>query len=111
MTNLPKGFPFSKATFPYVRKAESIVKAMAHYRRIAILELLSKKPGQSVSGIADTLGMDMQNASQHLQKMTASGLIYKNEDGNFVHLYLTPLGEFARAFSDNLIRNIRDGKV
>jgi ArsR family transcriptional regulator len=51
-----------------------IMKTLAHPRRLQILHRLSKGP-TSVAILADALGMNQPNASQHLAVMRAAGVV------------------------------------
>lgn len=73
-----------------VRRLERIVKGFANHRRLAILVLLDAEPELSVDEIAGRLKMGYLNASDHIRKMAAAGLLLKRSDGRSVRHRLTP---------------------
>jgi len=84
------------------RKIERIIKGVANHRRIHILDLLKKEPELSVDDIAKKLNIGYMNASDHVRKMTISGLVIKRSDGNSVRHKLTPLAESILVFCKKL---------
>lgn len=63
-------------------KAE-VFKALGHPVRIRILELL-REGEQSVSGLSETLGIEMSTASQHLAILRGRGLVSGRKEGTTV---------------------------
>ena len=86
------------------RKMQQIIRGFSHANRIQIIELIYIRPNLSVNDIADNLNMDFRNASQHLQKMASSGLVFKHNEGNEVLHSLTALGMKIRVF----LRKLKD---
>ena len=84
------------------RKIERIIKGFANHRRIQILDVLKKEPELSVDDIAKKLNIGYMNASDHVRKMTISGLVIKRSDGNSVRHKLTPLAESILVFCKKL---------
>jgi len=68
---------------------ETIVKGIAHHRRLWILDLLHKKPELSVEEISKAIKTNFNNTSSHIQRLTIAGLLMKRHDGNFVRHKLT----------------------
>jgi len=69
-----------------IKHAEKIVKGFANHYRIAILQLLEKKPELSVGEIADELGANMKTISEHTRRLSSAGLVMKRyEEHNVRH--------------------------
>ena len=75
------------------RKMETTTKILADHRRLEMLELLSKKPELSVAEVAKTLKLNFGNTSDHINKLTAAGLVMKRHDSQFVRHKLTTRGQ------------------
>ena len=56
--------------------------------RVNILRALADKPGR-ITAIANEIGINNQECSRHMTRMTGDGLIRKSEDGSY---HLTPYG-------------------
>jgi predicted transcriptional regulator len=56
--------------------------------RVNILQALANKPGR-ITAIANEVGINNQECSRHMTRMTGDGLIRKSEDGSY---HLTPYG-------------------
>jgi DNA-binding transcriptional ArsR family regulator len=74
------------------KQLERIAKGSANHRRIQILDLLEKTPELSVSEISIAVKSDIKNVSEHVRKLTLSGLIIKRNQGNNIRHKLTPRG-------------------
>ena len=74
-------------------KLEKIMKGAANKWRIAVLELLDKKPGLPLWGIAEVLNMNMKTASEHVRRLSLAGLVAKRYKGSSVRHALTGLGK------------------
>lgn len=61
----------------------AVAKAVAHPRRLALLEQLAQGE-RSVEVLADRTRMSIANASQHLQHMRRAGLLAARREGKFV---------------------------
>ena len=85
------------------RNLERIVKGFANRHRLAILELLLKKPERSVEEIADTLKLEYNNASDHIRKLAIAGLLLKRYQSIEVRHRLTERGEAVLAFCRSLV--------
>jgi len=70
-------------------KLERLIKGFANRRRLAILELLKRKPELSVDEIAEELKLGYMNASDHIRKLAIAGLVLKRNVGNNVRHKLT----------------------
>ena len=81
----------------YQERAE-ILKAVAHYKRILILTLISEKPDLSIINICDKLNEDIKNVSFHVAKLSSAGLLTKRKSGNFVNLAITGRGKTILTF-------------
>lgn len=68
-------------------KAE-IFQALANPTRIAIVELLRDEGEASVGRIADALGIEQANASQHLAVLRNRYVVLARKQGNVVHYRL-----------------------
>ncbi|MEX0832272.1 MAG: metalloregulator ArsR/SmtB family transcription factor [Actinomycetota bacterium] len=69
----------------------SIAKSLGSGRRVEILDLLANGE-RSVEGVAEGLGLSVANASQHLQKLRAAGLVESRREGTSI-LYRLASGE------------------
>ena len=68
----------------------AIAKALAHEHRLEILEALAQGE-RSVEALARRVGLEVANASQHLQQMRRAGLVEARRKGKFVY-YIVPDG-------------------
>jgi DNA-binding transcriptional ArsR family regulator len=84
------------------RKAERIVKGFSNHKRVEILELLNETPELSVFEISDKLGMNFKTLSEHLRKMTISGLVLKRSDGVSIRHCLSERGKKVLKFLKDL---------
>ncbi|HEY4475334.1 MAG TPA: winged helix-turn-helix domain-containing protein [Candidatus Paceibacterota bacterium] len=80
------------------RKLEKIVKGFANHRRIQILDLLGKKPGLSVFEISEELNVNFKTISEHLRRLTFSGLVVKSNRGAEVEHIISGLGRLILKF-------------
>ena len=60
-----------------------VAKALGHEHRIELIEQLAQGP-RGVEALAARVGMNMANASQHLQQLRRSGLVDARRDGKRV---------------------------
>ena len=74
------------------RKLERVVKGFANHRRIEILMLLGKEPELSVTEIAESLHINLKTASEHIRRLTISGLVLKRNQGSAVRHVPTVVG-------------------
>lgn len=65
-----------------------VAKAAAHPHRLALLEQLAQGE-RNVDTLADTVGLAIANASQHLQSMRRAGLVAARREGKFSFYRLT----------------------
>ena len=84
------------------RRLERIIKGFASHRRLQILDLLSHQPELSVLDISERLKMGYENASDHVRKMAAAGLLLKRNEGPAVRHKLTPRAESILVFCKRL---------
>ncbi len=75
------------------KQLERIVRGFSNHRRIQILELLNKKPELSVAEIADELKINLKTASEHIRRLSITGLVLKRNDFSFVRHKLTNNGK------------------
>ena len=80
------------------KKIEKMVKGFANHRRIQILELLDKSPSLSVENISESLNVGFFTISDHIRKLSDTGLIEKNYKGRFVLHTLTKRGKYILSF-------------
>lgn len=80
------------------KKIEKIVKGFANHRRIQILQLLSKSKNLSVDQISQNLMVDFYTISDHLRKLSDTGIIEKRYKGRFVLHNLTKRGKLILSF-------------
>lgn len=69
------------------------MKGAANKWRIAVLELLDKKPGLPLWSIAEVLNMNTKTASEHVRRLSLAGLVAKRYKGSSVRHVLTGLGK------------------
>jgi len=62
--------------------------------RVNILQALAEKPGR-ITSIAKDVGINNQECSRHMNRMTGDGLIGKSEDGSY---HITPYGRAVLRF-------------
>lgn len=74
------------------KKLERVVKGFDNHRRIEILRLLEKEPELSVTEIARSLNINLKTASEHIRRLTISGLVLKRNDANAVRHTPSPVG-------------------
>jgi DNA-binding MarR family transcriptional regulator len=70
--------------------------ALGHEGRAAILAHLRARPGDHLRGVARALGLTPQNASHHLRKLEACGLVAGAAEGGMRCYYPAGLGRPAR---------------
>ena len=80
------------------RKLEKIIKGVANHRRIQILELLNRKPNLSVSQISTELKANFKTISEHIRRLTQSGLLIKKNMGPAVEHTVSKLGSHILKF-------------
>ena len=74
-------------------KQEKVFKGVANHRRLEILDLLFHEPNLSLDDIVKNLRINYQTGSEHVQRLTRAGLVYKQKQGNEMLHRLSPLGE------------------
>jgi DNA-binding transcriptional ArsR family regulator len=74
------------------RHLERIIKGASNHRRIQIMDLLSAYPELSVSEIATRLKINLKTASEHIRRLTISGLVLKRNQAQSVRHKLTDRG-------------------
>lgn len=65
------------------------LKALAEPSRLQIVDLLRSGP-QTVSEVAEHLGIELQNASHHLRVLLHAELVVSRRDGRFTHYSINP---------------------
>lgn len=65
------------------------LKALAEPSRLQIVDLLRAGP-QTVSEVADHLGIELQNASHHLRVLLHADLVVSRREGRFTHYSINP---------------------
>jgi len=84
------------------KRLEKIIKGFGNHNRLRILELLKEKPNLSVVEISEKLRIGYINTSDHIRKMTISGLLTKHSNGPSVLHKLTSRGETILVFCKRL---------
>lgn len=64
-----------------------IGKALGNGRRLELVELLAQGE-RSVEALADTAGLTVANASQHLQHLRQAGLVTSRKEGQHVYYHI-----------------------
>jgi len=76
-----------------IKHVERVVKGFANHHRIAILQLLERKPELSVGEIADKLDANLKTISEHTRRLTAAGLVLKRYDVHSVRHKISNRGK------------------
>lgn len=63
-------------------------KAMAHPQRLALLERLVSGPG-TVTELAESVGLDVPNASRHLAQLKQAGVVDAKREGQTISYRLS----------------------
>ena len=63
---------------------------LSNPKRLGILKVLGEK-GKTVGEIASQVGIELQNASQHLRIMKAHGIVLARRDGQSVNYKLATI--------------------
>ena len=71
-----------------MEKTHDLFFELSNEYRVSILQALAEKPGR-ITAIANEIGINNQECSRHMNRMTGDGLIRKSEDGSY---HLTPYG-------------------
>jgi len=69
-----------KATSPSTRRRASVIKAMGHPSRLAMLQSLADGE-RCVCDLQRVVGSDMSTVSKHLSTMKAAGLVDDRKEG------------------------------
>ncbi len=75
------------------KQLERYFKGAANHTRIAILQIVEKKEGITVYGIAEELSGNFKTISQHTKSLVNSGLLNKTYRGREVAHSLSPYGK------------------
>jgi DNA-binding transcriptional ArsR family regulator len=67
------------------KENEKILKALANRRRIAIIKILKKGKLLSVSAIAEEIKLSFRATSRHLNILTASDILDRDQQGLTVY--------------------------
>lgn len=86
------------------RQLEQIFRGVSNHKRIAILRLLSEKPGLPVTEIARRVRCHYQTCSEHVRRLHRAGLIHKRQPTNAQTHELSPRGTVVLAFLGELSR-------
>ncbi len=84
------------------RALERIVRSFGNHRRIEMLDLLSKNPELNLTDIASSFKINIQTASEHVRKLTISGLVMKKSQGRNIRHKLTKRGSNVLTFLQSL---------
>ena len=94
----------------------AVAQALGHAHRLELLELLAQGE-RSVDSLAETAGLTVGNASQHLQRLRRAGLLASRREGKHVFYQLADeaivglLAALRRVAERNIaeVRNVVDG--
>lgn len=75
------------------RKTEKLVKGFSNHRRIQIMELLMESSDLSLIDIAERLKINIKTASEHVRRLSISGIVLKKNRGVSVLHKLSPRGK------------------
>ena len=84
------------------KRLEKIVRGFSNHRRIEILELLAAYPELCLGEISEKLQIEIRTASEHLRRLTASGLVLKRYAGRKVRHGLTERSHCILKFLETL---------
>jgi rhodanese-related sulfurtransferase/DNA-binding transcriptional ArsR family regulator len=89
-----------------------VAKALGHGRRLEVLELLAQGE-RSVEALAETAGLSIANASQHLRLMRQAGLLASRRDGKHIYYRLSEPSVLEmlaalRKVAENNLSEVRD---
>ncbi|TSD03070.1 MAG: hypothetical protein Athens071416_330 [Parcubacteria group bacterium Athens0714_16] len=77
------------------KKVETSIKAVANYRRLAIISLIKKNGEMSVGNIAEELRISIQSVSRHLKLLERADVLSSDQRGPLVYYFLNkPLSNF-----------------
>ncbi|MHB8084893.1 MAG: ArsR/SmtB family transcription factor [Dehalococcoidia bacterium] len=84
---------------------------LSNPKRLAILKVLGKKE-KTVGEIASGVGIELQNASQHLRIMKSNGILLARRDGQAVYYRLaTPVvAECCEMVRQAIMENLENSK-
>jgi DNA-binding transcriptional ArsR family regulator len=68
---------------------ERTFKVLANATRLRLLHALVKRPGLSVTALAETLGMKPQAVSNQLQRLVDKGILSNVRNGTNIHYSVT----------------------
>jgi predicted transcriptional regulator len=74
-------------------KLEKFFKGAANHRRLEMLLLLKKEPNLSTDQIVERLIINYQTGTEHIRRLTDSGLIQSFRKGNTKLHKITPAAE------------------
>lgn len=69
---------------PNLKKASSILRAIAHPVRMEIVKFIAEKGSTNVNKIYNTLNLEQSITSQHLRVLRNAELVNTNRDGKFI---------------------------
>lgn len=84
------------------RQIEKIIKGFANHTRIEMLQLIKERPELSLMDISNELKINLKTASEHLRRMSVSGIIQKRNRGQSVLHKVSPLGDDVLKFINKL---------
>ncbi len=84
------------------KQIERIIKGASNHRRVQILDLIQENPELSVSEISEKIKSDLKNVSEHIRKLTISGLIMKRSQGKNIRHKITKRGTNVLTFCRTL---------
>lgn len=71
-----------------LKKAALLLRAINHKLRQALMQLIHKKPGITVTEIYVIMRMEQSVASQHLAILRRAGFLKTKRDGKFIRYYI-----------------------
>lgn len=80
--------PAASLTSDELEFAASILKAIAHPIRLAVVQILSQKERLSVNEICEHVGSEQSLTSHHLSNMKLKGILGSQREGQRVYYYL-----------------------
>lgn len=91
-----------------MKRLERVFKGLANRRRLAIIQMLSKREEASVADISEHIGLSFTSTSKHLGLLNKIDVVDKRQEGLTVYYRLSsPLPQVVSLVS-SLISNSRE---
>lgn len=92
----------SKFSSEHLKTASDVIRALAHPKRLTILEFIARNSPACVNDIYTNLRLEQSVTSQHLRVLRMAGLVETKREGKFVYYHLN---------SEHLQKAVEAGKL